>query len=161
MRSRLRFRPALLLAAALLMAVAWVAREQSRAKQQDRVLSALYRSNILVLLEEPTAVGQLVRKVAPRREDWLRERIGARWLAVPTVLRSDDLIDSRVPHVVDGIDQLGTVREIHLHDPRLPSAGRDDLSRRLPDVNLALASERAQQTYYRSRTEHAQLQSEA
>jgi hypothetical protein len=141
----------------LLALTGWFALEWSRVRRQEKVGPELVRVGVYVLLEEPTTLGQLVRKFLPNQEPWLAERIGEGWFARQTVFICHELTDDRAPEVAERLRGLGTVREVQLRHPQLSAAGRATFERVLPGVATVPFDDPAKHTYYRSRTEHEQF----
>lgn len=144
-------------AVALLALAAWFLTEHQRVKRQEVIGPELVQAGTYVLLEEPTAFGQVARKFIPDQEPWLAERIGKGWFRRQTVFICHELTDRQASYVAERLRTLGTAREVQLRRPGLSAAGRSSFERDLPGVAIIPADDPAAQTYYRSRVEHAQF----
>ncbi|HUE72876.1 MAG TPA: hypothetical protein VMP01_18470 [Pirellulaceae bacterium] len=150
-RPRFQFglRGLLIFVTLLAVATAWIAYLNRQAQNRTRLTAELVRSGILVDLEEPNWLGQLAKKFVPKREPWLRERLGRGWLGYPTVFCAWELKEEQVPETADRLKRLGTVREFHFRrEP--PEAVATAMRRELPDMDV-LTTTSAIRTYYQRR----------
>lgn len=131
------------------LVTAWISYLNRRAQERTRLTAELVRSGILVDLEEPNWLGQLVKKFAPQREDFVRDRLGSGWLGYPTVFCVWDLTQEQVPETANRLRRLGTVREFHFRR-QPPESVAAAMRRELPSVDV-LTSTAAIRTYYHSR----------
>lgn len=129
-------RGVLVLIALVALGLAWLAREHREAGRRGSLVAQLGRARVLSRLDEPTVVGQVVKKFWPGREAWLRARIGRGWFDHPSIFWASDLDDARVPEVARRLRELGTVREVHYGGANLTAAGIAALRADLPGVNV-------------------------
>jgi hypothetical protein len=162
-RQRFRFGlRGLLVAVSLLgLALGLVAREHHRAEERTALVAELARAGVRPLLEEPTGVALLVRKFLPRREAWVRDRIGKGWFSRPTVFACSRLGDEHVPYAIERLRRLGTVREIHFRGRRLTEQGVSELRDGLPGVGVVPSNNRALHRYFNDQVGHEHLATEA
>jgi hypothetical protein len=151
-RIGLRFLLVMVLFASLTLA--WVARESRRAQLRSALFAELTRVGVSPLLEEPTGVGQLVKKFLPKYERRLGERIGRGWFDHPTIFVCWGLEDQQVPFVVERLSRLGTVREIHTQGTRLTPQGVSELRSGLPGVNVVPSANPALHKYFNDQINH-------
>jgi hypothetical protein len=139
-----------LLAAIVLIALGlgWLAYEHRRAERRTILVAELARSGTLSRLDEPTVVGQVVKKFWPRREAWMRDRIGGGWFDHPSIFVCFNLHDEQVPGIVQRLRELGTVKEVHYHGDQLTEAGISGLRAGLPEVNVVPNASPALHRYF-------------
>ena len=118
------------------LGLAWLAAEHREAGRRARLVAELGRAGAWSGLDEPTIVGQVVRKFGPGREAWLRARIGRGWFDHPSIFVAGHLDDARVPAVARRLRELGTVREVHYDGAGLTAGGIAALRADLPGVNV-------------------------
>ena len=133
-RFGLKFVLATVLFAALFLG--WVMREHRRAERRTALVAELSGVGVVPLLEEPTGLALLVKKVHPKFERPLGERIGRGWLERPTVFVCRQLPDEQVPFALERLNLLGTVREVHTQGPHLTARGISELQSGLPGVDV-------------------------
>ncbi len=129
--------------------IGWIGHLHRRAQERTKLTAELVSAGILVDLEEPNWLGQLTKKVAPQRYEWLRERLGSGWLGYPTVFFCWELKEEQVPAVVERVKRLGTVREFHFRREPAPQLAAT-MRQKLPGIDV-LTTTSAIRTYYHSR----------
>jgi hypothetical protein len=157
-RFGLRFLLATVLLAALILG--WVAHEQRRANERTALEAELAGVGVVPLLEEPTGLGYLVKKVVPSYERSLRERIGSGWFDRSSIFVCMRLEDKQVPYAVERLRRLGTVREVHTQGPRLTQQGVSDLRSGLPGADVVPSANPALHRYFRDQVDHEHLATE-
>ena len=156
---RFRFGLRALLAFVTILALffGWIAWQHRRVQEQTQLVAELAKINVQVDLEQPTGVGQLVRKFIPQREVWLREQIGRGWFARPAAFVCWRLEDKQVPYVAERLERLGTVREVYIHGQKLSERGAALMRSGLPGVNVARWDDQAGHHYSRALTSQPQF----
>jgi hypothetical protein len=139
----------------LAIVTAWLSYLNRQAVNRTKLTAELVNSGILVDLEEPNWLGQITKKFAPQREQWLREQLGSGWLGYPSVFCTWDLKQDHVPQAVDRLRRLGTVREFHFRRQPLPDVA-DEMKRSLPGVDV-LTTPTAIRTYYHRKVSQPQF----
>ena len=139
-----------LLASIVLIALGlgWFAHEYRRAERQTILMAELARSGTHSRLNEMTIVGQIVKKFWPRREAWIRGKIGAGWFDHPSIFVCDRLDDDQVPGIARRLRELGTVQEVHYGGARLTKSGIAGLRVGLPGVNVVPNASPALHRYF-------------
>lgn len=148
-RFQFGLRSLLIVVTLLALFTGWIGHLNRRAAERTKLTAELVSRGILVDLEEPNWLGQLVKKFAPRRERWLRERLGGGWLGYPTVLCCWELREDHLPANLERIKRLGTVREFHFRLEPSPQVAAT-MRRELPGIDV-LTSNAAIRTYYQRR----------
>ena len=100
------------------------------------------------------------KKVVPKFERPLGERIGRGWLERPTVFVCRQLSDEQVPFALERLNLLGTVREVHTQGPRLTPRGISELQSGLPGAEIVPSANPALHRYFRDQVEHEHLATE-
>jgi hypothetical protein len=154
-RFGLKFVLATVLFAALFLG--WVMREYRQAEQRTALVAELTGVGVVPFLEEPTGLALLVKKVFPKYERPLGERIGRGWFGRPTVFVCRQLQDEQVPYALERLRFLGTVREVHTQGPRLTQRGVSELQNGLPGVDVVPSANPALHRYFRDQVEHEHL----
>ena len=118
------------------LGLGWFAHLYRQAERRTILLDELARSDMHDMLNEPTVVGQVIKKFWPGRESWVRGRIGSGWIDKPSIFKSGKIVDDQVAGIAQNIRELGTVREVHYDGERLSEAGIASLRDGLPGVNV-------------------------
>jgi 4-amino-4-deoxy-L-arabinose transferase-like glycosyltransferase len=139
------------------LVLGWVMREHRRAERRTALVAELAGVGVVPLLEEPTGLALLVKKVLPRFERPLGERFGRGWLERPTVVVCRQLPDEQVPFALERLKLLGTVREVHTQGPRLTPRGITELQSGLPGVDVVPSANPALHRYFRDQVAHEHL----
>jgi hypothetical protein len=113
---------------------AGIARENHRAKRQTRLINDLAQNDVRVRASEPTGLALLARKMLGRRDVWLVQRMDESWFSRPRELVTWTATDEQIPHLVDRIEQLDAVRELHLEQSPVTERGIAALKSDLPGV---------------------------
>jgi hypothetical protein len=113
---------------------ACVARESHRVKRQARLMNDLAQIGVRVRGGEPTGWSLVARKVLGRRDVWLRQRMDANWFSRPRELVTWTATDQQIPVLIERIEQLGDVRELHLEQSPVTQQGIAVLKSELPTV---------------------------
>jgi hypothetical protein len=154
-RIGLRFLLAMIFFAALILA--WFTREFRQADRRTALVAELSGAGVVPLLDEPTALSQLVMAIAPRSEPALGRRIGRGWFDRPTVFVCRQLQDERVPFAVERLNLLGTVREVHTQGTGLTPQGISELQLGLPGIDVVPSANPALHRYFRDQVSHEHL----
>lgn len=149
-RFQFGLRALLVVVTLLALFTAWIGHLNRRATQRTRLTAELVSRGILVDLEEPNWLGQIVRKYAPRREPWLRERLGSGWLGYPTVLGCWEMKEEHLSENLERIKRLGTVREVHLRQAPSPQVA-EAMRRELAGIDVVDSGKAGIGTYYQRR----------
>lgn len=149
-RFQFGLRALLIVVTLLALLTGWIGHVNRRAAQRTRLTAELVSRGILVDLEEPNWLGQLVRKFAPQREPWLRERLGSGWLGYPTVLGCWEMREDHLLENLERIERLGTVREVHLRQAPSPQVAAA-MRRELAGIDVVDSSKAGIGTYYQRR----------
>jgi hypothetical protein len=135
------------------LGLGWFAHECRRADRRTVLIGELARSfRVCSQLDEPTYLSQIVKKFWPRREAWLRGKIGRGWFDHPSIFVCDHLDDDLVTEVVRRLRELGTVQEVHYDGAGLTEAGIAELRESLPGVNVVPNSSPALHSYFLAAT---------
>ncbi len=118
------------------LGLGWFGHHYRQAERQTILLGELAKSNMYPMLNEPTLVGQVVKKFWPGREASIRGKIGSGWFDNPSIFLGGKIVDDQVPGIARRLRELGTVREVHYDGARLTGAGIAGLRDGLPGVNV-------------------------
>jgi hypothetical protein len=157
-RFGLKFLLVTVLFAALILG--WVTREYRGAERRTALVSELSGVGVLTLLNEPTGLALLVKKVLPKYEQPLRNRIGIGCFERPTAFVCTRLTDEQVPFAVERLRLLGTVRAIHTEGPGLTQRGVSEMQSGLPGVDVVPSANPALHRYFRDQVTHEHLATE-
>jgi hypothetical protein len=121
---------------------AGLARERARAKRQARLIHDLAQIDVRIWESEPTGLALLARKVLGPRDEWLRQRIGEEWFSRPRALITWTATDEQIPRILERIEPLGAVRELHLEHSPVTEQGIAVLKSELPGVAVLTRADR-------------------
>jgi hypothetical protein len=130
------------------LGLGWFAHEIRKAERRTVLVGKLARSGAVSLLDEPTYVAQIVKKFWPGRETWIRGQIGSGWFDHPSIFVCSNLRDDQVSGIVQRLQELGTVQEVHYDGALLTEAGITRLQEGLPGVNVVPNSSPALHHYF-------------
>jgi len=123
-RRRLRIGLRGLIGAVLLLALffGWIARVERKGRERAAIVNELAGVGVRANGNEPTYLCLLTMKALSTSnvdaEARLRGWVAPWWLNRPVGFNAGRLKDERVPHVVERLRRLGTLKEVHFHGVR-------------------------------------------
>jgi hypothetical protein len=101
------------------MVFGWLARVQRQGREVAGLVSDLSRERVIVNSREPTLLCRVAMKVLSANDRDVEARlggwIGPWWFSRPVGFNAGRLPEGKVPRLVERLQRLGTVHEVHYH----------------------------------------------